>query len=128
MINIIEKILYAVFAVIFLSVLYHIIPFKKWNKNNKPKFVIFPKYAFQYSANFELLENKLLMLNFEKSITKQNLWYRGKIYGDFSANKVKVHLLINRENNMVKLYAPYICILFDTGDLWKLVKELIEHD
>ncbi len=121
----VETIIYILIAVIVFSVIYRLAPFKKWKDTKKPRIVLFPKYEFQYSCNFKLLEDKLLTLGFEKKAYKEGLWHRGKNFGDFSAKKIKLHVFIDHESNAVKLYAPYLGILFDFGDLWALIEEIV---
>jgi len=66
--NDIFDLLLLIAAAVFISTItYHLFPFRKWvDAAGPPKFVVFPKYDFQCSDDFELLEIKLLTLGFEK--------------------------------------------------------------
>ena len=91
----------------------------------QPRFVLCPKYEAKYSGTDEELKSHLLSLGFSESSTDSNLFIRGKIYGDFSANKIHLNILVDPASQSLKLFCPSM-ILFDTGDLWKLTQSIVQ--
>ena len=98
--------------------------FKEWD-DSQPKLVFFPKYQSKYYVSDEHLKSRLTRLGFRASDTNSNLYTRGKIYGDFSLNKIRLNLQVVPEQQTLKLFCPSL-ILFDTGDMWKLTKHIIQ--
>ena len=98
--------------------------FISWNES-QPRFVLFLKYEAKYSGSNEQLRSDLVNLGFSESDSDSNLFKRGKIYGDFSANKIRLNILVDPTTQSLKLFCPSM-ILFDTGDLWKLTKSIVQ--
>ena len=94
-------------------------------KESQPRFVFFPKYEAKYNGTGEQIKSELVKLGFAESVTDSNLFIRGKVYGDFSANKIRLNILLNPDTQSLKLFCPSM-ILFDTGDLWKLTRSILQ--
>lgn len=122
--NILELILIAVMSVAGFTVLYRLLPYKE-HETIKPKFTFFPKYVAGFNIPVTEIESTLAASNFEQK--NDGIWSRGKVYGDFSANSIKLSVQIDRDNNQIKVYASSFGILFDTGDLWQVTTEILKQ-
>ena len=120
--NILETLIIVVIAVVGFTFIYKIIPFKTWT-NKKPKFSLLPKYVAKLDRPVTDLEAALEKIQFKKS--KNGVYTRGKVYGDFSAKAIKLAVEINKEKNQIKVYASFIGILFDTGDIWQVTSDIV---
>ena len=120
----IELIVIAVIAVCVFTAIYKIVPFKVW-KENKPRFVFFPKYIAKFEPAVDAIESSLLELGFSKSA--EDKFSRGKVYGDFSAKAIKLSVIIDKPSNKIKVYASFFGILFDTGDIWQVTSDIISN-
>lgn len=110
----------AVFALIalgILSILYRLLPHRSL-ADSKPKFTLFPKYAFPI-AQKDVSEN-LNKIGFTRH-KESNLYIRGHALGDFVAKFTRLTVII--KGDTAYLQAPIMAILFDTGDLWKIARE-----
>jgi len=122
--DIIELVTIILTLVIGLTLIYKLLPFKVW-KNQKPKFVFFPKYIVNFNGPVSEIESALERIEFNKN--SDNTYSRGKIYGDFSAKATKFTVEINEEKKQIKIYSPFFGIVFDTGDTWKITSEIIKR-
>ena len=120
-IGIAKILILALSVVIVLSIVYRLLPARRL-PNKKPLISLFPKYVF----DVEDIEE------FEKNLEKQNFkihdnlhYYRGSYFGDFSAQWAKLCIKLDRENKQAEIASPLSVILFDTGDLWQISKELL---
>lgn len=109
-------------AVLGVSLIYKILPFKAWQKR-KPKFTLFPKYVASFDRPLAEIKSALGRLQFNK--TGALRFSRGKIAGDFSARHIRLAVAIDAEKKQVRIYAPVFGILFDTGDIWQLTSDII---
>lgn len=46
------------------------------------------------------------------------------MYGDFSAKAMKLRIVIEDKHKIVKVFAPYMGVIFDNGDLWVITNEI----
>ena len=120
--DILELLIFVVIGVAGFTFIYKILPFKSW-KNKKPKFTLFPKYIAQFNKPISEIEAALEKIQFKKN--DNNVYTRGKIYGDFSAKAIKLSVEINEEQKQIKLYSSFFGVLFDTGDIWQVAAEII---
>ena len=112
-----------ILAAVGLSIIYRFLPFRALGAS-KPFISFFPKYWIDISGVPEF-EANLQRAGFVKSPSDQDLYLRGKMFGDISMKLVKLAVRIDREQQCATLGAPLIVIAFDAGDLWKLGQELI---
>ena len=105
-----------------LTAIYHLSPFKRLG-GTKPKLVFLPKYEFAVTDS-KLMSVGLDQLGFKEHKSKNNLFLRGMLIGDFSANLAKLQVFVDETKNTGYLKAPFIGILFDTGDLWSIAAQL----
>ena len=110
-----------VVAVIFMKIRYSRGPFKIWQEK-APKFVWFPKYLVSFDQPVNEICLALESIGFKKNKASSNTYSRGKVYGDFSANKILLSVEVS--DTSFKLWANTF-ILFDTGDLWKVSKQVL---
>ncbi len=108
---------------IILTFYYKRIPFRTRGVR-KPKFDLFPKYEVQFHCSPDAIRQSLVSLKFEASKGDPNYFSRGKIYGDLSAKAAKWRVQINPDRNAFQICAQWI-ILFDTGDTWQLIEEIL---
>ena len=111
-----------IIVVLSFSVFYKVIPFKQ-HKGSKPKFTFFPKYIAKFDKPIDEIESTLVALEFIKN--DDDIYSRGKVYGDFSAKSVKLSVVLNGQSKEIKVYASFLCILFDTGDIWQLTSDIV---
>ena len=120
--DIIELLIVIVVTVTILTVIYRLLPFKAWT-DKKPKFVLFPKYIASFDKPVNEIKSSLE--NNQFVLVGNNRYSRGKFYGDFSANAIKLSVDIDEDKKQVKVYASFWGILFDTGDIWKVTSDII---
>lgn len=120
--NILEFMVIVVVAVAGFTALYKIMPFKKYCAT-KPKFALFPKYIAVFDRPIGDIEKSLESLEFKK--TNTGIYSRGKVYGDFSANAIKISVKIGAQESQIKVYASFFGILFDTGDIWQVTTDIL---
>ena len=111
-----------IIVVLSFSVFYKVIPFKQ-HKGSKPKFTFIPKYIAKFDKPIDEIESTLVALEFIKN--DDDIYSRGKVYGDFSAKSVKLSVVLNGQSKEIKVYASFLCILFDTGDIWQLTSDFV---
>lgn len=117
-------ILLAVFCLIVFSKYYYSNgPYKIWG-SKKPKFVCFPKYIVKFEQPLSNISASLEKIGFVQSEGSNTTYSRGKIYGDFSAKHILLHVEISENKKSFCLYARTF-VLFDTGDLWKVCNEIV---
>lgn len=122
--DIVELILIIIIGVTGFTLLYKLLPFRNW-KNSKPRFTLFPKYIAQFDIPVDKLESNLATLKFEKQAEAS--YSRGKVYGDFSANAIKLSVIINNEDKTIKVCSSFFGILFGTGDIWQVTADIIQE-
>ncbi len=120
--NILELLIIAIIAVVGFTIIYRLLPFRTWNPN-KPIFTLFPKYVATFEKPVSEIESNLEEIRFKK--ISNNIFTRGKIYGDFSANLIKLTAEVDENNKQVKVFASFFGVLFDNGDIWKVTAEII---
>jgi hypothetical protein len=120
--DVLELVVTVVVAVAGFTALYKILPFKKY-RVTKPKFALFPKYIAVFDGPIGDIEKSLESLEFKK--TNTNIYSRGKIYGDFSAKAIKLSVKIDEKESLIKVYASFFGILFDTGDIWQVTTDIL---
>lgn len=111
-------------AVVLVTIIYTLAPFRSPGKS-KPSFVYLPKYETSFDVPPEAVRAALEALGFERVGGSTTRFDRGKIYGDFSARAIKLRVEIDPDRRTLKLYAPWIGVLFDEGDLWQIVQDVI---
>jgi len=116
-------VLAAVLIVIASTVIYKKSPFKK-HAGTKPKLTLYPKYIADYHQPLEDIEYSLAVLGFKGS-ADPTFYYRGKVYGDFSAKSIKLSVQINEDEKQIKVQASHLGILFDTGDIWQVTSDIL---
>ncbi len=112
-----------IIVVVFFTVLYRMLPFKHFN-SVKPKFVLFPKYKAKYEVTKQVVESNIEQMGFVQK--EDGIYHRGKVYGDFSANKIKLAIEIDEMESELKIYASFFGVLFDNGDLWEITEQAIK--
>ena len=126
----IEDIVYTAVVVVtvvaLLSVIYKFTPFYKFQPRQAPGFVIFPKYEAAFDAPLEAIQNSLQSLKFKPASDDQLTYRRGKVYGEFSAKFVRLNVEIDPAKNVIRVFVPYMVILFDTGDLWRVTRDILD--
>lgn len=120
--EILELLVIVAVAVIGFTVVYKIMPFKKFGPN-KPKFTLFPKYTAIFEKPIDEIESALLAQEFMKN--ENGSYSRGKVYGDFSAKSIKLSVTVNEQSKEVSVYASFFGILFDTGDIWQVTSDIL---
>jgi hypothetical protein len=100
--------------------------FKVWG-NKKPRLDFFPKYTAKFESSHTEFVEKLNYLGFKVDDKRPNVYFRGKIYGDFVASKILLNVELDPETKSFNLYSPGF-ILFDTGDLWLITKNLVQSE
>ncbi|OUR74585.1 hypothetical protein A9Q78_00170 [Methylophaga sp. 41_12_T18] len=120
--DIIEMVIIAVIAVVTLTALYKVMPFKRFGPI-KPSFSLFPKYVAQFEQSVADIEAALLEQAFHKN--HDGSFSRGKVYGDFSAKSIKLSVTIDQSAKQIRVYASFFGILFDTGDVWQLTADIL---
>ncbi len=120
--EVLELLVIVVAAVIGFTVIYKIMPFKKFG-SNKPKFTLFPKYIAKFEKPFSEIESALLAQEFKKN--KNGNYSRGKVYGDFSAKSIKLSVVVDEESKEISVCASFFGILFDTGDIWQVTSDIL---
>ena len=120
---IVEIGIWIILAVVITTAIYHIAPFRK-KGSEKPGFVWLPKYAHNFSIPVEDVIERIEELGFSSKLNSNCIFERGKVYGDFSAKAMKLRIVIEKENKIVKVFAPYMGVFFDNGDLWSITDEI----
>lgn len=100
--------------------------FKIWG-GKKPRLDFFPKYTAKFETSHSEVVEKLELLGFKADEIRSNVYVRGKVYGDFVASKILLNVELDPEAKSFNLYSPGF-ILFDTGDLWLLTKNLVQSE
>ena len=121
-----QEIIWILIVVIVTTLIYKIIPYRQW-KSGKPKLVLFPRYVAQYSSQTEDLITNIKEMGFESRSRNSNSFMRGKAYGDFSAKWMKLEIRIDEREKEIKVFAPLFGIIFDNGDLWKIVSNTLSN-
>ena len=115
---------YVLLAIVGLTVIYRIVPYKKWTAT-KPKFVFLPKYEADFFCPVERIISNLEQQNFQPKGGGIDIYTRGKIWGWSPGRPAKLDVCINQKDRSIKIYAPFIGPLFDTGDTWKITDAII---
>lgn len=122
--EIVEAVFLVIGAVVIFTLIYRAVPYKQWI-TKKPSFVFFPKYTAQFSRPQEDIISNIRKMGFELKPGSTNIYARGKAYGDFSAKVMKLHVEIDHEQRSIKVHAPFLGVLFDTGDLWSITSNIL---
>jgi len=119
-------VLTTVLVVIAFTLIYKKLPFKQYRDfPTKPKLTFFPKFIASFDKPVEEIEDALTALGF-KPTADPGFFYRGKVYGDLSAKRIKLAVQIDQEMRQIKVQASALGILFDTGDIWQLTSEILK--
>lgn len=118
-----QILLVVVIAVGSATIVYKLMPFRRW-RDPKPSFVLFPKYVCRYERTDEDLIQALEELGFRQSHDGSTTFARGHAFGDFSARWMKLKIEVDPDAREFRVFAPAVGILFDTGDLWEIAREL----
>ena len=122
--EILETIVTVTMVVVGFTLIYKLMPFKKFKDDAKPNFTLFPKYSANFDAPVSQIKETLEELGFKA--LNDTTYTRGKIYGDFSAKAIKLTVGINEEGKSIKIYASFFGILFDTGDIWQVTSDILK--
>ncbi len=120
--DIFKIVVIVVIAVIASTVIYRLSPFRIW-RDVKPKISLFPKYVAKFDKSVSEIESNLKKMQFNK--TGNNIFSRGKVYGDFSVKSIKLAVEVDEVNKQIKVYAPLFGVLFDAGDVWQVTSDII---
>ena len=116
--NFLNVAIVAVGAVAVLSIVYRLVPHRCLS-DKKPLIAFFPKYLFP-------IDRDIAVLNLEASGFKNykgtNTFVRGYFWGDFLASITRLNVVI--KGDAAFLHVLLMGILFDTGDSWKIAKEI----
>jgi len=121
----VQEIIWVLSAIILMTLVYKVLPYKQW-KNKRPSFVLFPKYIAQYSSSTEDVISRIQELGFIPVDQSNKRFIRGKAFGDFSAKWMKLEILLESEKQEFRVFAPFFGIIFDNGDLWKIISNIVE--
>ena len=117
------EIIYILLALVGMTVIYRIVPYKKWT-DTKPTLVLLPKYQADFSCPVDHIISNLKQQNFQPKGGSVDIYTRGSIWGQRgSTAKLDVH--INRDTKSIQIYASFMLILFDTGDTWKITNAIL---
>ena len=117
------EIIYILLALVGMTVIYRIVPYKKWT-DTKPTLVLLPKYQADFSCPVDHIISNLEQQNFHPKGGSVDIYTRGTIWGmRGSTTKLDVH--INRDTKSIQIYASFMLILFDTGDTWKITNAIL---
>ena len=117
--DLLQIVIYALLAVIILSIVYRILPYRTVSEK-KPKLAMFPKYVIPNSGTENCIK-ALKELDF-KRCGESDVYVRGHYIGDFLASWTRLNVVVSAEN--VYVHSPLIVIFFDTGDLWEIASAL----
>lgn len=120
--DILELLIKVILVIAGFSVIYQLIPFKH-HGDTKPKLAIFPKYVAFFETAIEEIEHSLAKLEF--IMNEEGHYTRGKVYGDFAAKNIKLYVEVDEHAKKIKVYSPFIGILFDTGELWQVTADIL---
>lgn len=123
--ELIVTIIWVICGVVGMTLIYRIAPYREW-RNKKPRLVFFPKYTVEYSGEVADLISNIKDMGFELKNGSTNIYARGKPYGDFSAKALKLHIEIAENDKRIKVYAPFLGVFFDTGDLWSITLNAVQ--
>ena len=93
----------------------------------RPKLVFHPKYEVRFDTSLENLRKALSEMGFAPITDDQLVYGRGKWWGDLSIRSAKIRAEIDAAQGTFKLYAPYLGMFFDTGDLWGVADEILKN-
>lgn len=116
--------LWVVGAVVLMSLIYRLVPFREI-RSERPRLAFFPKYTAAYSGTTDHIISNLSKMGFLAVKGKPHFYTRGKAYGDFSVKALQLHASIDESKQRVNVYAPYIGVFFDTGDLWQIAADAV---
>ena len=74
------EIIYILLALVGMTVIYRIVPYKKWT-DTKPILVLLPKYQADFSCPVERIISNLEQQNFQPKGGSVDIYTRGKIWG-----------------------------------------------
>ena len=115
----------AVLVVVVFTRTYKKLPFKNHHDvATKPKLTFFPKYIAGFDKSVEEIEDSLIALGF-KATADPSFYYRGKVYGDLSAKRIKLSVQIDEQESQIKVQASSLGILYDMGDIWQITSEIL---
>lgn len=116
----------AVLIVVVFTRTYKKLPFKNHEDAvSRPKLTFFPKYIAAFDKPVEDIEMSLAVLGF-KATADPSFYYRGKVYGDLSAKRIKLSVQIDEEAKQIKVQASSLGILYDMGDIWQITNEILK--
>lgn len=107
-----------VVVISFLSFIYRLLPHRKLS-GKKPLIAFFPKYVV--CIDTDIAVSNLEAAGF-KSYKGTHTFVRGYYLGDFLARFSRLNVVFKEDKAYI--HAPIIVILFDTGNLWKIAKDL----
>lgn len=110
--------IYIVVFITVLSLIYRIKPHQTL-PDEKPQIAFLPKYAFQIDPDTAIANLKAAGFTKHEGT---DTYVRGYFLGDFSANVARLNIVL--KDNMAHIHSPLMVILFDTGDLWKIAKDI----
>ncbi len=117
----------AVLAIAVTTITYHLLPFRK-PQEYTPRTTWFPKYVQDFSIPVEEVFERVKDLGFVARDGSRDEFDRGKIYGDFSAKAMKLRIKIERDNNTIRVFAPYFGVVFGKGELWKIAYDITSQN
>ena len=123
--EILELLVKVILVIAGFSVFYQLIPFKH-HKQTKPKLAIFPKYVALFESTIEEIEQSLTKLEF--IMNEDGLYTRSRAYGDFAAKDIKLSVEVDEGTKELKVFSPFIGILFDRGDLWQVTSDILNEN
>jgi len=106
----------------------------------RPWFKWFPKYTSEIELSAEILEAEDPQAELERRVGEMGFRFdswtkdvirftRGKSWGDFSVKWIKLGLSVPyplEQESSLQLEVAGVC-LFDTGDLWKVCRDLVDR-
>lgn len=90
----------------------------------KPGFAFFPKYLAHYQRSDDEVMMTITQLGFTRN-EMTGLYNRGTVRTGLSTKSVKLTLSIDLEKKEIAVYSSYFGILFDNGDIWQLMHDVI---
>ena len=113
-----------VIVIAALTLVYRLLPYRDL-ADTKPMIAFFPKYRLDISTVKDI-ENNLVQAGFHTIQNDRPDWYRGRNFGDFSVKLMKLRLRISEDRQSAVLATPFFGVVFDTGDLWTVGKQIVD--
>lgn len=120
----IEPVVFVVAAVVAITLIYHLLPYRRWSER-EPSLVFFSKYVASMNKPEADVEASVEKPGFTPGNAGE-FYARGSMFGDFSSAWIKLKVKVDRQNQEVSVAGGFFGVLFDTGDLWQLARDVTQ--